>query len=251
MEDWEVPFELFRKCIDAISSGIEITRESRSDKEFPFQNWIKDRLTETGIPYDVNGRNSYPDFTLVRNPIGFEVKGLTYPGREMNYDSNSQFPTGSYNSRTIYYVFGRYPKEPDGNSYPVYDLVICHGDFLNAQHEYAHKNKSVGGFGSYGDIHIRDRKMYVVPTPYKLSNDIKHKKTLIIPKGRLAKSFNGVGELVRTESDKILLGYDFDLTTNELTARMGKNPLAGTKHHFMACSLGKSNHKVSLAEGVQ
>jgi len=38
-------------------------------------------------------------------------------------------------------------------------LVICHGDFLNADHDYVHKNKSVKGFGTYGDILIRDRKM--------------------------------------------------------------------------------------------
>jgi len=43
-------------------------------------------------------------------------------------------------------VFGRYPAEPDGNSYPVFDLVICHGDFLNADHDYIHKNRSVKGF---------------------------------------------------------------------------------------------------------
>ena len=46
------------------------------------------------------------------------------------------------------------------------DLVVCRGDFLNADHTYVHKNKSVKGFGSYGDIMIRDRKMYVAPTPF-------------------------------------------------------------------------------------
>jgi hypothetical protein len=39
------------------------------------------------------------------------------------------------------------------------DLVLCRGDFLNADHNYVHKNKSIRGFGSYGDIMIRDRKM--------------------------------------------------------------------------------------------
>jgi aminoglycoside phosphotransferase len=51
-----------------------------------------------------------------------------------------------------------------GKQYPIIDLVICHGDFLNADHNYIHENKSVKGFGSYGDIMIRDRKMYVAPT---------------------------------------------------------------------------------------
>lgn len=48
--------------------------------------------------------------------------------------------------------------------YPILDLVICHGDFLNADHAYVHENKSFRGFGTYGDILVRDRKMYVTPT---------------------------------------------------------------------------------------
>ena len=64
------------------------------------------------------------------------VKGLAYPGRELNYDCNSQAPSGEHNGRIIYYVFGRYPVEPDGTRYPVLDLVVCHGDFLNAHHDY-------------------------------------------------------------------------------------------------------------------
>jgi hypothetical protein len=64
--------------------------------------------------------------------------------------NNSQIPTGFHNGRTIYYLFGRYPSDPDGNDYPVIDFVLCHGDFLNADHEYVHKNTSVRGFASYG-----------------------------------------------------------------------------------------------------
>ena len=61
------------------------------------------------------------------------------------------------------------------------DLVLCHGDFMNADHEYTHKNKNVKGFGSYGDIMIRDRKMYVVPTPFHLVEGVAHRQTLILP----------------------------------------------------------------------
>ncbi|GAN82214.1 hypothetical protein Aam_178_004 [Acidocella aminolytica 101 = DSM 11237] len=46
-------------------------------------------------------------------------------------------------------------------------LANYHGDFLNADHNYAHKNKSVKGFGTYSDIMIRDRKMYVAPPPLR------------------------------------------------------------------------------------
>ena len=95
---------------------------------------------------------------MVKSPVGYEVKGLAYPGREADYDANSQMPSGFHNGRTVYYVFGRYPDVPDDDHYPVMDLVLFHGDFLNADHEYVHKNRHITGFGSYGDIMIRDRK---------------------------------------------------------------------------------------------
>ena len=160
---------VFEKCVLAIDSRVMIERKSLSDKEFHFQNWVKGRLDEVGSNYETGGRNTYPDFRMVLSAEGFEVKGLAYSGRHATYDSNSQVPTGFHNGRTIYYVFGRYPKDPDGNRYPVMDMVMCHGDFLNADRKYIHENKSVRGFGSYGDIMIRDRKMYTAPTPFDLT----------------------------------------------------------------------------------
>ena len=84
---------------------------------------------------------------------GYEIKGLAWPGREREYDSNSQVPTGYHNGRQIFYVFGRYPADLSGyadqgnggRQYSVVDLVICHGDFLNADHNYVHKNQERKG----------------------------------------------------------------------------------------------------------
>lgn len=154
----------FAGFCDAMQRAVLIQRASRSDKEFHFQNWVGGRLDDAGLRHDTPGRNSYPDFTLVHHPEGYEVKGLGWPGREASYDSNSRVPTGMHNDRTIWYVFGRYPAGTDDAEYPVVDLVLCHGDFLNADHTYAHKNRSFKGFGSYGDLLVRDRKMYVAPT---------------------------------------------------------------------------------------
>lgn len=145
MADGSTVLSVFKRCVQAITRNVFIDRESRQDKEFHFQNWVQARLTDTGFNFERGGRNSYPDFRMVKFTEGYEVKGLAYPGRELNYDCNSQPPTGCHNGRTIFYIFGRYPAIPDGNSYPVLDLVICHGDFLNADHEYVHKNKSVKG----------------------------------------------------------------------------------------------------------
>ncbi len=215
-----------------------IQRVSRSDKEFHFQNWVAARLDDAGLQHDPIGRNSYPDFTLVHHPEGYEAKGLQWPGPEASYDSNSRVPTGMHNGRTIYYVFGRYPGNTDDSEYPIVDLVLCHGDFLNADHTYVHKNKSFRGFGSYGDLLVRDRKMYVAPTPFAMTSGTTGQGTLIAPDevtldGRLEQ----VGELVRIETDNIVVGYTFDLLTNKLTPELAPNPSAGNQHRFAAYRL--------------
>ena len=190
-----------------------------------------------GVPY-VQGRNSYPDYRIVPLTEGYEVKGLAYPGRWTTYDSNSQVPSGWHNGRTVFYAFGRYPRDVDGDTYPVTDLVVCHGDFLNADHTYVHRNRSVKGFGSYGDVMIRDRKMYVAPTPYGLLEGVAHTQTLVLPRGTAAPdNFVAVGELVRREVQDVIVGYRFDLQTNEIHAERVPNPSAGREHVFIAWRL--------------
>lgn len=227
--------DIFAQCVTAIRANRLIKRENRQDKEFHFQNWFLSRLNELKLNHEAGSRNSYPDFRLVHLQEGFEIKGLAYPGREANYDCNSQVPSGAHNGRTIYYVFGRYPAEPDGNSYPVLDLVLCHGDFLNADHNYVHKNRSVKGFGTYGDIMVRDRKMYVAPTPFGLTHGAAHHQTLILPASAAVDGrFEPVGELLRVEADRLIVGYSFDLRSNVLTPETVPNPRAGREHRFRA-----------------
>jgi hypothetical protein len=226
---------IFLECVAAIQRGELVEREGRSDKEFHFQNWFKRRLESVGLHFDSPGRNSYPDFRLVRSAEGFELKGLAYPGREANYDCNSQMPRGEHNGRRVYYVFGRYPAKPDGNRYPVLDLVLCHGSFLNADKTYVHKNKSFRGFGSYGDILVRDRKMYVAPTPFALAEGTAHRRTLIVPEGHAV--YDGmieVGTLTRREIDQFVIAYSFDLRTNAIAITRAPNPHAGRQHVFKA-----------------
>lgn len=241
---------VFKQCIGAIAEGVLIKRESRKDKEFHFQNWFKSRLEETRLNFEEGGRNSYPDFRLVRFTEGYEVKGLAYPGRDKDFDGNSQIPTGFHNGRAIYYVFGRYPERPDGDRYPVIDLAFAHGDFLNADHEYVHKNKSLKGFGTYGDVMIRDRKMYVVPTPFHLAKGLAHQQTLILPADQEpGEGFAEAGVLVRNEADHLVVAYGFDLRTNNLRVEKVANPNAGRGHHFRAWRFGQAGPEVSMAGG--
>jgi hypothetical protein len=243
-------FTIFAECYRAIKAGERIVRESTADKEFHFQNWFEARLQTMGLGYERRGRNTYPDFVLIDRPAGYEIKGLAYPGREANYDANSQLPTGKHSGREIYYVFGRYPdtKEP---RYEVIDLIICHGSFLNADDEYVHKNRHVKGFGSYGDIMIRDRKMYVVPTPMALTNGTQGYVTLITP-ASVAPPDNvvSVGELVRREADRLVVGYEFNLQTNVITPKYAPNPNTRREHRFVAYRMETDNERQVTLQDV-
>ncbi|WP_198407799.1 hypothetical protein [Alcanivorax borkumensis] len=249
MTSGTICFDLFEQCVKAVQGGELIKSAHKKDKEFHFQNWVEERLENISVHFEGSGRNTYPDFSLVEYAEGYEIKGLAWPGRERDYDSNSQVPTGHHNGRKIFYVFGRYPKDPDGLEYPVVDLVMCHGDFLNADHNYVHKNKSVKGFGTYGDIMIRDRKMYVAPTPFALTEGTTGLMTLILPANMDGDSrFQEVGSITRTEAENLVVGYTFDLRTNELKADLVPNPNAGKEHHFTAYRLlSQSNKPVTLA----
>jgi hypothetical protein len=239
-------FDVFEQCVLAVQAGELIESISAKDKEFHFQNWFQKQLEKLPFHFEGEGRNTYPDFSLIEHTEGYEIKGLAWPGRERDYDSNSQVPSGYHNGRQIFYVFGRYPadlspfpaQDNGHRQYPVVDLVICHGDFLNADHNYIHKNKSVKGFGTYGDIMIRDRKMYVAPTPFALTEGTTGLMTLIVPIGLDPDNrFQEVGQLTRTEAGELVVGYSFDLTTNELKAERTPNPDVGIKHQFVAYRL--------------
>lgn len=229
--------QVFKECERARAGGILIKKVSASDKEYHFQNWVQGRLDACNLNYDEPGRNTYPDFRLVNHPVGYEVKGLAWPGRNADYDANSQVPSGVHNGRDVYYIFGRYPKDVKGlNEYPVTDLVVCHGSFLNADSDYVHKNKSFRGFGAYGDLLVRDRKMYVVPTPFFLAAGTVGLSTLIVPEAFTPHSPDlvKVGEIERVEVDQIVVSYEFNLQTNQMSQHLAPNPSAGTVHRFHA-----------------
>lgn len=227
---------LFFACEDAVRRGVPMTRESARDKEFAAQDWVRDRLDDVEIGYVESGRNTYPDFPLAGEPSeGVEVKSLAFPGREATYDANSQPPCGVHGGRTIFYAFVRYPREGKGRSYPVHDLVVCHGDFLNPARDYVHRNDNVPNFGAYGDIMIRDRKMYVVRTPYAVADGLAGERTLILPAGwRKPTGLKVVGEVERSEAADIAVGYEFDLKASELRVVSEPNPNAGQTHTFTA-----------------
>lgn len=85
------------------------------------------------------------------------------------------------------------------------------------------------------DKEFHYRKMYVVPTPFKLAEGLAHYQTLILPSHvNTDAHFFEVGELTRTEAPELIVGYSFDLQTNEITPQKVPNPQAGMQHTFRA-----------------
>ncbi len=61
--------------------------------------------------------------------------------------------------------------------------------------------------------------------------------------------FKQVGELTRTETDELIVGYTFDLTKNTLSSKTVPNPDAGEQHLFSAWRLeGELSDPVTMIE---
>jgi hypothetical protein len=205
-----------------------IDNVSTADKEFKVQNWLRDRLAGVA-PYDEQlGRNAYPDFVLLNDPVGFEVMSVQAGGAgdrfDRDFDANSHMPSGTYDGLAVFYVFLRYLL--GAGTSQVHDLVICHGDFLNpSSGGYRHVNDHIPDFGGYGDALIRDRKMYVPRSPQHIAEGLAGRRTLILPAGwEPGNGLKPVGKVTRTEAERIACRYAFDLEAGRLTVEHRNNP---------------------------
>lgn len=201
------------------------------------------------------GQNSWPDFVLDDHDEGYELKGLEVPGRSRDFDANSRLPKGQADGREIYYVFGRYPRGAVRAKGPLTDMVVCHGSFLSRDGQLIHKNTSVKGGGTYGDVLLRVRKMFVPPTPFRSVLGTIGTRTLIVP-DNVAVGLDGdarlqrVGQLDRVEASERITGVAIDLSAPGMTVNTAPSDGAGAVHRFMAYrTLVQPPTPVSLSEG--
>ena len=229
-------WKIFHQCEVAVANQSRTYRLS-NDKEFHFQNWVYERILDAGYTSSAVGRNTYPDFPIDNEEDAYEVKGITAGSREKDFDSNSALPSGEHAGKRIYYIFGRYESVDQGAENPrVLDLVLVDGAFINAGSPFMASNKSLRVLGAFGDILLRDRKMYAPYTPYKWLTGLRGSATLIIRASEEPPSpdFSVVGKFVRVESNKILVGYRADLKANTLVGEFEDNPSGGQSHEFVA-----------------
>jgi hypothetical protein len=133
----------------------------------------------------------HPDFVLEHKGIhlGVECKSLEASPRfvetgngvpcRTTLDFNSTVPCGRENFKgkfkryasqkaqpiAVFYALGLYGETED-ESY-VLSFLLVDGNYINRDYSLhqQHQNISRGGFGSYGDGRIRERKMYIFPNP--------------------------------------------------------------------------------------
>jgi len=160
---------------------------SANDKEYFAQDWFIERLNAVGLPFEQQGRNSYPDFWVGQDDRreGYEIKSLAFtrgrPARK-DIDFNSTIPSGHKQGSEVFIVFFLYTGR-GSDQRPVHSISLAHSDLINADHELAdeHLNVAVHEFGSFADGFIRNRKMYVFPHPISIDDDGLGRNRLIVP----------------------------------------------------------------------
>jgi hypothetical protein len=179
--------DIFCQIVTACRHGRCMLPRSANDKEYFAQDWFIHRLETIGVPYEQQGRNSYPDFWVGvgEDQEGYEIKSLAFargrPARR-DIDFNSTIPSGRKQGRDIFLVFFLYTGSGSDDR-PVHSISVAHGDLINADHALAddHLNVAVHKFGSFADGFIRNRKMYVFPHPITIDADGLGKQRLIVP----------------------------------------------------------------------
>jgi hypothetical protein len=171
----------------ATGRGLRMVPRSASDKEYFAQDWFIDRLKALRLPFQQQGRNSYPDFWVGEGETveGFEIKSLAFaagkPARK-DIDFNSTIPSGRKEGRNVFLVFFLYTGG-GGQERSVQSISVAHGDLMNADHVLAdeHLNVAIHAFGSFADGFIRNRKMYVFPHPISIDPEGLGRHRLIVP----------------------------------------------------------------------
>lgn len=246
--------DVFVACDRAVEQRVPLRPPDPGSAGSPFQNWFEDSLRHAGLSSHSLGANAWPDFELDDHLEGYELKGLEIPGRQKDFDANSRLPKGEHRGRDVYYVFGRYAKGAAGSRQPLQDMVVCHGSFLSRDGQLIHKNTSVRGGGSYGDILIRVRKMFVPPTPFSTVTGTSGTQTLIVPESMRHKldadiRLKLVGKLERVEATVRITGMSLDLSQPGMTVATAPVATGGSVHAFAAYrAVGQPATPVRMSE---
>jgi hypothetical protein len=242
---------IFLEAVSAIRAGVAMKPRSASDKEYFAQDWFIDRLRATGLSYQQQGRNRYPDFWVSHAALreGYEVKSLAFvpatlrprgPARtgrpaRRDLDFNSTIPSGNKGGEDVFLLFLLYTGSGAADR-PLHTLCLAHADLINSDHAVAdlHVNIAIKAFGSYGDGFIRNRKMYVFPHPVEIDPSGLGRCRLIAPASwhltdaRLTR----VGTLQRTIAQRSVTGYTVSLHGARPTIRRKAYANAGGQLAF-------------------
>jgi hypothetical protein len=132
---------IFQQCVEAIRQGVLIERESAQTKssisKIVSRSTHRDRLN-----FEARRPKFLSRFSNGATTEGYEIKGLLIPAAMLRSIQTVRFLQALIMGEVFTMCLADTRRKPDGNRYPVLDLVICHGAFLNADHEYVHKTST-------------------------------------------------------------------------------------------------------------
>jgi hypothetical protein len=243
--------QIFVEIVRAVRAGLPLKPRSANNKEYFAQDWFIDRLKATGLHYQQQGRNSYPDFWAYDDTLqeGYESKSLAFvpptprqakqglPGKpaRKDIDFNSTIPSGRKNDCDTFLVFFLHSGTGSANR-AVHTLSLAHGDLINADHAVAdmHINIAIKEFGAYGDGFIRNRKMYVFPHPVEIDPSGLGKCRLIVPAAwkLVDDRLKSIKMLSRMVAEQAIDSYKVSLHGGKATVRRKPYPNAGQQLEF-------------------
>ena len=241
---------VFLEMVRTIQAGVPMKPRSANDKEYLAQDWFIDRLRAAGLPYQQQGRNSYPDFWVGDETLteGYEIKSLAFaptakqlqPGltgkpARRDIDFNSTIPSGRKNDCDTFLVFFLYTGTGAADRV-VHSLSLVHGDLINSDHAVAdrHINIAIKEFGSYGDGFIRNRKMYVFPHPLEIDPTGLGRCRLIVPAAwqLTHEQLTYTNTILRTVADQAIDTYKISLHGGKPSIRRKRYADAGRQAAF-------------------
>jgi hypothetical protein len=185
----------------------------------------------------------HPDFVLEHKGfhLGVECKSLAASPRfvesgagvpcRTTLDFNSTVPCGqeSYRGKferyaalrgqpiTTFYALGLYGQVEDEDC--MLSFLLVDGNYINRDYTLhrQHRNTSQGGFGSYGDGRIRERKMYIFPNPLT-DQDLVGSVALVMEQADLVKAFPELVQ-VATRVRRTPTGEEFPFFVYRLSER--------------------------------
>ena len=197
---------LFAAVSAAHADRVDASGRSVADKEFPAEDWLAGAAERGGLAVAKQGRHAPVDFIVSDDgaSVAVQAKGLTRRGAaavRTTLDYNSTLPTPQYQGMPELLLYAEMGSGSDGC---VVETTVLADMGLVQQDCGVAESEPVKGAGSYGDMTMRLRLMYVGAQPAALLGeqglDVSGRSVLVLRSGAVSTSAAAASGLARLGS---------------------------------------------------